>query len=165
MWWNHSWIRQFHKPNGTRKSLSWWKKGSQGWQSPLFIVEQKTKSRSPVFCKASLVVQWVKNPPAMKETQVRSLGWFDPWVGFNPWVRKIPWRKKWQPTPVFLPEESPWKEEPGGLQSTGSKRVGLDWACTHTYYTHKHIHILQEYLRDVVGSVLDHWMCSFLWNI
>ena len=22
---------------------------------------------------------------------------------FNPWVWKIPWRKKWQPTPVFLP--------------------------------------------------------------
>ena len=24
-----------------------------------------------------------------------------------------------QPTPVFLPGESPWKEEPGGLQSMG----------------------------------------------
>ena len=23
--------------------------------------------------------------------------------GFNPWVKKIPWRRKWQPTPVFLP--------------------------------------------------------------
>ena len=23
--------------------------------------------------------------------------------GFNPWVSKIPWRRKWQPTPVFLP--------------------------------------------------------------
>ena len=27
-------------------------------------------------------------------------------LGFNPWVRKIPWRRKWQPTPVFLPGES-----------------------------------------------------------
>ena len=26
--------------------------------------------------------------------------------GFNPWVCKIPWRRKWQPTPVFLPEKS-----------------------------------------------------------
>ena len=26
--------------------------------------------------------------------------------GFNPWARKIPWRRTWQPTPVFLPEES-----------------------------------------------------------
>ena len=25
--------------------------------------------------------------------------------GFNPWVEKIPWRRKWQPTPVFLPGE------------------------------------------------------------
>ena len=23
--------------------------------------------------------------------------------GFYPWARKIPWRRKWQPTPVFLP--------------------------------------------------------------
>ena len=23
--------------------------------------------------------------------------------GFDPWVEKIPWRRKWQPTPVFLP--------------------------------------------------------------
>ena len=22
---------------------------------------------------------------------------------FDPWVQKIPWRRKWQPTPVFLP--------------------------------------------------------------
>ena len=55
----------------------------------------------------SLVAQMVKNPPAMQET------WFDPWV----W--KIPWRRAWQPTPVFLPRESPWTEEPDGLQSMG----------------------------------------------
>ena len=23
--------------------------------------------------------------------------------GFDPWVRKIPWKRKWQPTPIFLP--------------------------------------------------------------
>ena len=34
---------------------------------------------------------------------------------FNPWVGKIPWRRKWQPTLVFLPRESPWTEEPGRL--------------------------------------------------
>ena len=26
--------------------------------------------------------------------------------GFNSWVGKIPWRRKWQPTPAFLPGES-----------------------------------------------------------
>ena len=31
------------------------------------------------------------------------------------------WRRKWQPTPVFLPEGA---VEPGGLLSMGSHRVG-----------------------------------------
>ena len=26
--------------------------------------------------------------------------------GFNPWVGNIPWRRKWQPTPAFLPGKS-----------------------------------------------------------
>ena len=37
-----------------------------------------------------------------------------------------PQRRKWQPTPVFLPGESPWTEEPGELCSIGSQRVGHD---------------------------------------
>ena len=54
---------------------------------------------------------------------VGDLGWRP---GFDPWVGKIPWRRAWQPIPVFLPGESPWTEEPGGLQSMRSQRVGHD---------------------------------------
>ena len=43
--------------------------------------------------------------------------------GFDPWVGKIPWRRKWQPTPVFLPGESSWTEEPRGLQSMRSQKI------------------------------------------
>ena len=57
----------------------------------------------------------VKNMPAKPET------WFWSWVG------KIPWRRAWQPTPVFLPGESPWTEEPNGLQSMGWQRVRYPW--------------------------------------
>ena len=32
---------------------------------------------------------------------------------FDPWVGKMPWRRERQPTPAFLPGESPWTEEPG----------------------------------------------------
>ena len=32
--------------------------------------------------------------------EMQKMMWFDTWV------RKTPWRKAWQPTPVFLPEES-----------------------------------------------------------
>ena len=41
--------------------------------------------------------------------------------GFDPWVGKISWRKARQPTPGLLPEESPWTEEPGELQSIESQ--------------------------------------------
>ena len=33
---------------------------------------------------------------------------------FNPWVGKMPWRRKWQPTPVFLPGESHAQRSLGG---------------------------------------------------
>ena len=39
----------------------------------------------------------------------------------------LPWRRKWQPTPAFA-WKTPWTEEPGGLQSVVSQRVGHDWA-------------------------------------
>ena len=35
------------------------------------------------------------------------------------WVRRIPSRRKWQPTPVFLPGEIPWAEKLGGIQFMG----------------------------------------------
>ena len=34
-------------------------------------------------------------------------------------------RSTFQPTPVFLPGESLWTEEPGGLQSTGSQELDM----------------------------------------
>ena len=53
--------------------------------------------------------------------------------GFDPWVRKILWRRAWQPTPVFLPGESPWTEKPGGLQSMGSQRDNWSNLAQHTH--------------------------------
>ena len=43
--------------------------------------------------------------------------------GFDPWVGKIPWKMAWQPTPVFLPGESPKTVKPGRLQSMGHKEL------------------------------------------
>ena len=63
----------------------------------------------------SPLAQRIKNLPTMLETQERP--------GFDPWGGKISWRKKWQPTPVFLPKKIPWTEEPGRLPSTGLQRV------------------------------------------
>ena len=43
--------------------------------------------------------------------------------GFDPWVGKIPWRRKWQPTPVFLPGESHGQRSLGGYNPQGLKEL------------------------------------------
>ena len=77
--------------------------------------------------EAFLVVQMVKNTPAMQE--------IDP--GFDLWVRNIPWRTEWLPTPVFLPGEFhgerslsggllyPHNSKWGFPRATSSKRTHL----------------------------------------
>ena len=62
----------------------------------------------------SLVAQRLKHLPAMWETWVRSLGWEDPL------------EKEMATHSSILAQRIPWTEEPGGLQSTGSQRVGHD---------------------------------------
>ena len=46
--------------------------------------------------------------------------------GLDPWVRKIPWRRKWQPTPVYLPGKSLGKRRLAGYCPWGHKRVRHD---------------------------------------
>ena len=55
-----------------------------------------------------------KDLPIMQQTQVQSLGW------------EIPLEKEMAPHPSILAWRIPWTEEPGGLQSMGSQRVGHD---------------------------------------
>ena len=46
---------------------------------------------------------------------------------FNPWVGKIPWRRKWEPTPVFLPGKSHGQRSLLGYTVHGiPKRVQFD---------------------------------------
>ena len=56
----------------------------------------------------------VKNLPAMQETGVQSLGWEDPL------------EKGMETHSIILAWEIPWTEDPVGLQSRGSQRVGHD---------------------------------------
>ena len=54
----------------------------------------------------------VKSLPAMQETWVQSLGWEDPL------------EKEMATHSSILAWKIPWIEQPGGLRSTGSQRVG-----------------------------------------
>ena len=56
--------------------------------------------------------------------------------GFNLWFRKMPWRRAWEPTPVFLPGESPWTEEPSRLQSIAGTESDTTEVTEHTRRTH-----------------------------
>ena len=44
-------------------------------------------------------------------------------LGLIPGLGRYPGRRAWQPTPVFLPGESTWTEDPGGLQNGASFHV------------------------------------------
>ena len=90
---------------------------------------------------ASLVAQLVKNPPAIRETWVWSLGWED-------CLEEVE-----QPTLVFLPWESPWTEEPGGLQSMGLQRVGHDWVTKHAHTHTEEIWMANKHLRRYPASL------------
>ena len=46
-----------------------------------------------------------------------------------PGLGRSPGRRAWQPTPLFLPGESTWTEEPGGLQYGASFHVFVSHLC------------------------------------
>ena len=48
--------------------------------------------------------------------------------GFNPGIGKIPWRRKWQPTPVFLPRESHGQRSLVGYSPWGCKELEMTGA-------------------------------------
>ena len=63
----------------------------------------------------------VKNPRAIQETHVQSMGWEDPL------------KEEMATQSSILAWRIPWREEPGGLKSMGLQRVGHDWV-TNTLY-------------------------------
>ena len=58
----------------------------------------------------------VNNSPLMQETGD---------TGSIPWVGKIPWRRKWKPTPGFLPGESHGRRSPGGYRPRGRRELDI----------------------------------------
>ena len=92
--------------------------------------------------KASLVAQKLKRLPAMQETWVRSLGWEDPL------------EKEMATHSSSLAWRIPLMEEPGGLQSTGSQRVGHDWVSD---LTEKHL-----YAQLLIAACTAQWLLSQL---
>ena len=108
---------------------------------------------------ASLVAQRLKRLPAMRETWVVSLGW------------ENPLEKEMANHSTILAWRIPWMEEPGGLESTGSQRVGHDWATslhftsnlTPTFISGNH-----KFVFSVCGYIsvlcMSSFVSFFFWN-
>ena len=76
---------------------------------PDFLMQQSSAfPRKQGDCRASLVLQMMRYPPAMQETGVQSLG------------REDPLEKEMATPSSILAWRNPWTEELGGLQSMGS---------------------------------------------
>ena len=62
----------------------------------------------------------VKNLPAVQRSR------------FDPWVRKIAWRRKWQPTPLFLPGEFHGRRSLVGYSPWGCKELDMTEQLTQS---------------------------------
>ena len=76
---------------------------------------------------------------------------------FDPWVGKIPWRRKWQPTPVFLPGKSHREKSLAGYSQ---------WGRTESDTTE-----VTQHARNVLEGLLRKWQIqrqenpqSFPWD-
>ena len=90
---------------------------NQGWYGFIY-------SQMPAYW-ASLMAQMVKNPPAMQEIQVQSLGQEDPL------------EKRMATHSSILAWRIPWTEEPGELQSMESQRDTTEQLRMHTHQHNK----------------------------
>ena len=79
------------------------------------------------YIRAFLLDQRLKRLPAMRETWVRSLSW------------EAPLEKEMATHSSILAWRILWREEPSRLQSTGSQRVGHNWATSLSFRLHHRI--------------------------
>ena len=99
----------------------------------------------------TLVAQMVKRLPTMWETWVHSLGWEDLL------------EKEMATYSSILAWKIPWTEEPGGLLSMGSLRVGRDWATSLSlsHASKVKLKILQAKLQQYMNHKLPDVQAGF----
>ena len=95
-----------------------------------------------------MVANTVKNLPVMPETRGRSLGQEDPW------------RRKWQPTPVFLPGESHEQRNLVGYSPWGCKKSDKTEQLS-IQYCKKRKRLLE--LKSELGSTSNSTVSSVIW--
>ena len=123
----------------------------------VFSNESTLRMRWPKYCSFSFSIIPSKESEKAMAPHSSTLAWQIPWteepsrlqsmgslrVGYD-WATSLSlftfmnWRKKWQPTPVFLPGESQGRGSLVGCPSMGSHRVGHDWSDLAAVAVPKH---------------------------
>ena len=76
---------------------------------------------------------------------------------FDLWVRKIPWRRKWQPTPAFLPEKFHGQRSLAGYSPWGHKESGMTEQLSMRAYPYVVSPIASSSIL-LAGSIIQcHW--------
>ena len=113
-----------------------WKTNPLCWHLLLFL---------PSHFRASIkdigLLKWLSGKESACQWRRCKRGWFDPWV------EKIPCRRKWQPTPLFLPGKSHGQRNHVGYSPWACKEVDTAEHRTHTH-THTHTHT-QPHTQDI----------------
>ena len=136
-------------PSEQPASSAWIRHTSRGYHG---MLERHVFTTLLTLLKASLLVQMVKNLPAMQETWVQPLGWEDP-------------LEKGKAThSSILAWKIPWTEGPGGIQSMGSQRVRHYWATKQQHISHQSWASLQTLEWSSKHSWVGHFNFLLSWT-
>ena len=123
-------------------------KNKRLWQkTKVTCLKQTASNRTVIQLWQFTSLFWLPWWLSGKESACRYLRW-----GFHPWAGKIPRRRKWQPTPVFLPGKFHGQRSLGGCSLWGP-RIGHNWACMnaalYSAFWLKHL-LTTYYIQSIV---------------
>ena len=93
---------------------------------------------------ASPITEWVKNLPSMQKTQ-------EMWVWSLAW--EVPRKRKWQPTPVFLPEKSQGQRSLVDYNPKGCKELAMTEHNTIRFRDNINITVVTYYILKLKGKM------------
>ena len=99
----------------------------------LIALRERVLTRLEFLTRGWLPISWKDSSKGWKLANDRSKAFI-----LSLWVHvQNVWRRRWRPLQCSR-LENPMAEEPGGLQSMGSLRVGHDWATSLSLFTSMH---------------------------
>ena len=87
-------------------------------------------------------------------------------TGSSHWVQKIPWRRKWKPTPVFLPGKSHGQRRlagysPGGCQQSDTTELACTSQGSNVVFVLVHTQLSQH---DIKKAILSLMLWTLFWS-